>query len=367
MTDREAYLALNLLPKIGPARVARLLEVFGSPTAILSAKSSALRAVPGFGEETTRALVAWESTVDLTREQRRIREVSASIITIQDDIYPPHLRESPSPPLVLYVLGQLQERDRHAISIVGSRRTSHYGLHCGKKLAFQLAHAGLTIVSGLARGIDTAAHEAALAAGGRTVAVLGSGLGKLYPAENLSLAEKIAAGQGAIVTEFPVDYPPDKQSFPQRNRIVAGWGHGVLVVEAPLRSGSLITANQAADAGRTVYAIPGPIDRPTAEGSNDLLKNGARLTTGASDILDDLSALIPAGTSSLPEPQKKPTPTLSPDENLIYEALGDEETSIDSLIERTGLTTSLVSSTLLRLEMKRLLKRLPGQRFVKLV
>ncbi|CAN5140675.1 DNA-processing protein DprA [soil metagenome] len=366
MTNRDAYLVFNLLPSVGPRRVRTLIQIFGSAAAALDARPADLARVEGIGRDLSTAIATWESTIDLAREHRRIAETGCHVLTWDDETYPAGLREIHSPPLVLYVQGQLEPRDRHAIGIVGSRRTSHYGLTATKKLAFQLARAGLTVVSGLARGIDTAAHEAALASGGRTVAVIGSGLGQLYPPENRALAERIADGHGAVVTEFPIDYPPDKQSFPLRNRIVAGWGSGLLVVEAPARSGALITANQAADSGRTVYAVPGPIDRPTSQGTNNLLKNGATLVTDAADILDDLETLFPA--SDLPNNDPSPKArTLPPDQMAVYDALDESETNIEELIKRTGLTCAVVSTTLLRLQMKHLVKQLPGQYFVKLL
>jgi DNA processing protein len=274
MTRTEAYLALNLLPKIGPVRVRRLLEVFGSPERILTAKSREILDVEGFGVDLAETVAGWESRIDLSRELRRIKEEGLSLITLEDALYPKLLKRIYDPPTVLYVRGQLTERDQNALAIVGSRHTTQYGLATSKKIAFQLAYAGYTVISGLARGIDTAAHEGALASKGRTVAVIGAGLGKLYPPENAALAERIAQ-QGAVVSEFPVDYPPDRQSFPLRNRIVSGWSCGVIVTEAPSRSGALITAQQAAEQGRTVYAVPGNIVRPSSHGCNRLIQEGA--------------------------------------------------------------------------------------------
>ena len=259
-------------------------------------------------------------------------EIGAHLVTIEDESYPRTLRDVYDPPLLFYVWGELHERDRHAVGVVGSRRATHYGTQSARKLSFQLAHAGLTVLSGLALGIDTAAHEGALAAKGRTVAVIGSGLGHLYPPENKALAEKIAAGNGAVVTEFPVDYPPDKQSFPLRNRIVAAWGQGLLVVEAPARSGALITVNQAGDYGRPIYAVPGQIDRPTSQGCNRLIQNGARLVMSADDILEDLEWLIPPEKQkALAEAPQRPRAELSADEETVYRALGSDEVQFDVL------------------------------------
>jgi DNA processing protein len=364
MTPTEAYLALNMVNGMGAARLRRLLEVFERPERILMARGAELRAVQGIGPEVADAVVNWEKNVDLEGELKRIADFGAKVITAESAEYPPLLREISSPPIVLYVWGDLQPRDLHAIGVVGSRRASHYGLECAKKLGYQLAYAGVTVVSGLARGIDTAAHQGALAAQGRTIAVLGSGLENLYPSENKLLAEKIAAS-GAVVTEFSMEVTADTQTFPMRNRIVAGWGSGVLVVEAGFGSGALITATQAIDQGRNVYAVPGQIDRPTAAGSNRLIQQGAKLVASAADILDDLNVLFPRRAEEQPAAPDR-TGTLKPDEKLVYDAIGDTETPIEAIIAGSNLPSGRVSSTLLLLELKRLVKQLPGQHFVKL-
>ena len=366
MTRTEAYLALNLLPKIGPVRVRRLLEVFGTPERILAAKAREVLEVEGFGTDLAETVAGWESRIDLARELRRIQEENLTLVTQEDALYPKLLKQIHDPPLLLYVRGQITERDHNALAIVGSRHTTQYGLATSKKLAFQLAYAGYTIVSGLARGIDTAAHEGALASKGRTVAVIGSGHGKLYPPENKALAEKIAQ-QGAVVSEFPVDYPPDKQSFPLRNRIVSGWSCGVIVTEAPSRSGALITAQQAAEQGRTVYAVPGNIDRPSSHGCNKLIQEGAKLIMDGSDVLDDLLTLFPTQPHAPLLAESKPTVELSGDEQKIYDALGTDETHINDLGEKTGLALPVISATLMKLEMKRVVQPLPGKFYVRAV
>ena len=365
MNSTEACIALNMLPTMGPVRLRKLLQVFETPERILSARGSALRAVDGIGAEVAAQLTSWESIVDLSAELERIREFGAQVITAESPLYPRQLREIHSPPIVLYVWGELNERDQHAIGVIGSRRTTHYGSEAAKKLSYQLAYAGLTVVSGLARGIDTAAHQGALAAKGRTVAVIGSGLRKLYPPENAGLAEKIASGNGAVVSEFSMDVEPDRQTFPMRNRIIAGWSHGILVVEAGLNSGALITASQALEQGRTVYAVPGHINAPTAHGSNRLIQQGAKLVMEASDILDDLEVLLPEAKPS-PQAAARPLPTLTDDERRVYDAIQATETSIDDIAAKSDLPSGSVSSTLLRLELKRLVKQLPGKYFVKL-
>ena len=262
MNSTEACIALNMVPKMGPVRLRKLLEVFQTPERVLTAKRGELRGVDGVGSEVAEQIANWEKTVDLAAELARIRDFGCDVITAESPKYPRQLREIHAPPIVLYVWGEITERDQHAIGVIGSRRTSHYGAECAKKLSYQLAYSGLTIVSGLARGIDTAAHQGAIAAKGRTIAVIGSGLNHLYPPENAALAEKISGGHGAVVPEFSMEVQPDRQSFPMRNRIISGWSHGILVVEAGLNSGALITASQAIEQGRSVYAVPGHINAP---------------------------------------------------------------------------------------------------------
>lgn len=366
MTRTEAFIALNLLPGIGPVRVRKLLEVFGGPEQILAAKPAEIRAVKGFGDELVNAITGWEDQVDLQAELQKIKDRELTILTQDDPVYPQLLREAPSPPIVLYVWGEITERDANAIGVVGSRQATHYGLAVAKKMSFQIAYNGYTIISGLARGIDTAAHEGALASKGRTIAVIGSGIGKLYPPENQALAERIAT-QGAVISEFPVDYPPDKQSFPLRNRIVAGWCTGILVAEAPARSGSLITAQMASDLSRTIYAVPGNIDRPTSAGCNKLIQQGAKLVMSGDDVLDDLMVLFPTAPKAPTLEQSAPAVELTGDEKTIFQAIGTDQPNIDDIIVRSALSAATVSSTLMRLEMKRLVRPLPGQRYVRLV
>ncbi|MEO5721146.1 MAG: DNA-processing protein DprA [Chthoniobacterales bacterium] len=364
MTSTEACIALNMLPKMGPVRLRNLLQVFGSPEQILTARGPALRAVQGIGAEVVEQILKWEEMVDLPAELERVREFGASVITAESPNYSRQLREIHAPPIVLYVWGELQDRDQHAIGVIGSRRTTHYGTESAKKLSYQLAYAGLTVISGLARGIDTAAHQGALAAKGRTIAVIGSGLNKLYPPENAALAEKIASGNGAVISEFSMEVEPDRQTFPMRNRIISGWSHGILVVEAGLNSGALITASQALEQGRSVYAVPGHINAPSAMGSNRLIQQGAKLVMDANDLLDDLSILLPEAKPS-PEAAVRALPELTADERRVYDAIRATETSIDDIATGADLAAGSVSSILLRLELKRVVKQLPGNYFVK--
>src|SRR6476469_7559411 len=364
MTPTEACIALNMLPTMGPVRLRKLLEVFETPERVLAAKRDALRAVDGIGREVVDQILNWETLVDLPAELRRISDFGAQVITAESPLYSRQLREIHAPPIVLYVWGELTDRDQHAIGVIGSRRTTHYGTESAKKLSYQLAYAGLTVISGLARGIDTAAHQGALAAKGRTIAVIGSGLSKLYPPENAALAEKIRSGNGAIVSEFSMDIEPDRQTFPMRNRIISGWSHGILVVEAGLNSGALITASQAIEQGRSVYAVPGHINAPTAMGSNRLVQQGAKLVMDANDLLEDMQILVPE-TKPIAA-ATRPLPELSESERSVYDAIEASETAIDAIAARCNLPSPTVSSVLLRLELKRLVKQLPGKYFVKL-
>lgn len=363
MNQSEACIVLNMIPQMGPVRLRRLLAAFGSAEDILLARAGQLAQVEGIGDTLADNIAHWENFADPAAEIKKAESLGARIITGADEEYPPALREIHDPPIVLYVLGTITERDRHAVAVVGSRKASHYATESAKKISFQMAYAGLTVISGLARGIDTAAHQGALAAKGRTIAVLGAGLAHLYPPENAQLAERIASS-GAVISEFPIDTKPDRQTFPIRNRIVTGCSFGVLVVEAGANSGALISANMAAEQGRTLYAVPGRIDQPTCLGSNRLIQQGAKLVITVGDILDDL----PLVYSQQPElPAAVMTVELTPDQQKIYDAIGPDETDFESVIATSGLPASTVSSSLLALEMRKLVKQLPGKRFIKLV
>jgi DNA processing protein len=366
MESREALVALNLIENVGPVRVRQLMDHFGDAPAILSASRDQLLRVKGIGEETAQTIADWEKAVDLGAELRRINEFGCRIITQADPEYPPLLRQIYDPPVVLYVKGELLTKDKNSVAMVGSRMTTHYGVEVARKLAYQLAYLGVTVVSGGARGIDSAAHQGALSARGRTIAVLGTGINLVFPAENAQLYERIIAN-GALVTQFPFNRPGDKQSFPIRNRIVAGMTLGTVVVEANLTSGALITANFANEYGRQVFAVPGRIDSPRSKGCHDLIKKGAKLCEGAEDILSEFEYLFPSSNKppSAAETGVLPALELSENEQKVFDALTDEETGIDDVIRKSGLPSSAVSVALLSLEMKRVIRQLPGKLFVK--
>ena len=389
MTYTEACLAINMIPKVGPVRLRRLLQVFDEPQAILRAPADRLAGVEGIGPEIARRIVGWESLVDLPAELTRMADAGIHVLTAQSDVYPPLLRSIHDPPIVLYVWGELTAADAQAVGVVGSRQSTVYGVEVARKFSYQLASAGYTIFSGLARGIDTAAHQGALAAQRRTVAVLGCGLSHIYPPENFALAERIADGFGAVISEFPMFVPPDRTTFPMRNRIISGCSQGVVVVEAGLQSGALISANQAAEQSRTVFAVPGPIDRPSSQGTNQLIQQGAKLVVSVEDIVEELTMLpgivapptrrrpqdAPRAESSRPAvtaPSELPVATpvvplvLNPNEQAVYDAISPEETPVDLIIVKCGLPTPVVSSSLFTLELKKLIKQLPGKHYVRL-
>jgi DNA processing protein len=367
MDSREAFVALNMIEGVGPIRVRQLLEHFGDAPAILKASRAQLAVVHGIGEDTAEAISKWETDVPLAAELKRIEEFGCQIVTQNDPEYPELLKQIYDPPLVLYVKGSLISKDKNAVALVGSRMTTHYGIEVARKLAYQLAYVGVTVVSGGARGIDTAAHQGALSGKGRTIAVLGTGINLVFPSENAELYERMAAN-GAVVTQFPFNRPADRQSFPIRNRIVAGMTLGTVVVEASLTSGALITSNFATEYGRQVFAVPGRIDSPRSKGCHDLIKKGAKLCEGAEDILSEFEYLFPPSNRP-PTPSETgtlPAIELSENEQNVYGALGEEETSIDEAIRKSGLPSSAVSVALLSLEMKRMVRQLPGKMFIRI-
>jgi len=366
MDSREALIALNLIEHVGSVRARLLLEHFGEAPKILTASRTELLRVRNIGEETADAIAGWEKTVDLAGELKRIQEFGCHILIQSDPDYPEILRQIYDPPLVLYVKGALTAKDKSAVAMVGSRLTTHYGIETARKLAYQLAYVGVTVVSGGARGIDTAAHQGALAAKGRTVCVLGTGINLVFPPENRDLFERIAAS-GAVITQFPFNRNGDKQSFAIRNRIIAGMTLGTVVVEADLHSGALITSNFATEYGRQVFAVPGRIDSPRSKGCHDLIKKGAKLCEDAEDILSEFEYLFPASNRprSPGETGVLPALELSENEKLVFDTLSQEESAIDEVIRRSGLPSSAVSVALLGLEMKRAVKQLPGKLFVR--
>ena len=364
MTSREAYIALNRIEGIGPVRVRALVAALGSPEAVLAASPAALAAVRGVGPKVAENVVAQRDGLDAGAEEAAAAKLGARLVTPVDADYPAILKTIYDPPLCLYVRGALEKKDEQALAVVGTRRASHYGSAQADRLAYLAAKAGFTIVSGLARGIDTVAHKAALKAGGRTLAVLGGAMDKLYPPENRELAEEIAA-HGALISEFPLGREPDRTTFPYRNRIVSGLSKGVLVVEAGLDSGAMNTAEQALEQGRSVMAVPGRVDMDGARGPHRLIQNGARLVEDLPDILKEFEFLFPPGEQARLARQQdaRQRLTLAPPEAAVVRALWTEpELDFDVLIRKTGLSSAQLMTLSMQLEMKRVLRRLPGRR-----
>lgn len=365
MDTREALVVLNLLEGIGPVRVRQLLECFGDAAKVLQANRSALVRVKGIGDDLAGTIVNWQSATDLAGELKHAEDFGVRLVFQNDDEYPELLREIYDPPIVLYVKGRMLPEDKNSIAMVGARRTTHYGQDTARKLSYQLAGHGITVVSGGARGIDSASHQGALSGKGRTIAVLGTGINIVYPAENAELYERIA-NNGAVITQFPFNRKGDKQSFPIRNRIVAGMTLGTVVIEANQKSGALITANMAADNNRQVFAVPGRIDSPQSRGCHNLIRNGAALCENAEDILAEFEHLFPnqaLGQADGSEPV--PLANLTDHEQAVFDILESTEQTIDTIIAKSDLPTPTVSVALLGLEMKRLAKQLPGKLFTR--
>jgi len=362
MNDRDAYILLNMIEGLGPVSVRRLIDTLGSPKKILEADREDLMEAKGVGEKLALKIVVQRDGIDLDFEIEKAADFGARIITPFDEEYPPALKAIHDPPLSLYIKGRFLPEDEKAIGIVGSRSTSQYGLNAADRLAYQLGQVGFTVISGLARGTDTAAHRGALKSGGRTIAVLGGALDCLYPPENKGLADEIAK-QGAVISEYPMGRQADRMTFPYRNRIIAGLSRGVLLTESGIKGGSMHTADAAMEQGRTVFALPGRIDTPGAKGPHQLIKNGAKLVDSIDDILEEFQFVIPEGELERPPAQTaaRPDVPMNEQETDIVKALWQEPRDIDSLARDLGIASHELSGLLLGLEMKRVIKTLPGR------
>ena len=356
-----AWLRLSLVDGIGPRLSQVLVEKFETAEAIFAASEHELQQVEGIGPKLTAAIQRAKKEIDPQAEYNTVRQHGASLLFRNTLEYPPMLAAIPDPPLVLYVQGKILPRDSVAVAIVGSRHATHYGITQAERLGGALARAGVTVVSGLARGIDAAAHRGALAAGGRTIAVLGSGLAKLYPPEHGELATQITAA-GAVVSEASMLADPIPGAFPQRNRIISGLSLGVLVVEASDRSGSLITVVHAIEQGREVFAVPGPVDSRMSRGCHHLLRDGARLVENVDDVLNELGPLVaPADMPEGPAVHKPAELLLNDHEKLVLMVIGENrDTTVDEVISASGLSTSQVLTIISVLEIRRLIRRIGG-------
>jgi DNA processing protein len=364
--ERADLVCLLMVQGVGPHTCRSLLERFGSASAVLDASVTKLRAVSGIGTQLAGRIARARRELDPENELELCGNAGVTLLPQGDPGYPAPLAEIPDPPCLLYCRGALAPGDPLAIAIVGSRRCTPYGLRIAERLAAALARVGLTVVSGLARGIDAAAHRGALKAGGRTIAVLANGLAQVYPPEHEDLARDIA-GAGALLSEMPMRQVPLAGLFPQRNRLISGLSLGVVVVEATPRSGSLSTARHALEQNREVFAVPGPVDSLSSQGCHRLIRDGARLVETVDDILEELGPLVREVRPAAEEtPVRHPAELmLSDQERSLLGRLGDEPRGVDDLITQTGLTAAQVLATLSVLEMRRLVRRLPGHHFIR--
>ena len=365
MTDDLRWVALALA--LGEKRVVfrNLIAEFADVDAILGASTQELFRVKGITHELAAAIRKAPDSPEFAKERETIERLNLKITTLKSQDYPENLRHIPDPPVLLYVRGELEARDSFAIAIVGTRSCTHYGKQTAESLGMELASMGLTIVSGLARGIDSHAHRGALMGKGRTIAVLGTGLDNVYPAEHSSLADEIAKS-GAVISEFPSGVSPVPRNFPIRNRIISGLALGTVVVEAPPQSGALITARLALDQGREVFAVPGNITAQTSRGPNQLIRQGAKSVLSAKDIIEEIAPEIKGMMREETIKQAAEAKLrLDPNERKIYNTLTQEPLHIDEIILATDLPHAKIGMGLFNLEMKGLAKELPGKLFVR--
>ncbi len=353
------FLGFNMVDGLGPAKVSALLTRFNSPETAWHASESELLKL-GFDKRSLKSFLKTRSAIDLDSELARVRNKGVKLLSVQSPDYPAALKEIPAPPVLLYVWGELTEDDRQAIAIVGTRRLTSYGRQMSRELAQGLARSGITVVSGLARGIDTEAHHATLDAGGRTIAVLGSGINYIYPPENRDLADRILKSkQGAIVSDYPLETKPQGKNFPPRNRIISGLSLGTIVVEGAVKSGAMITAQYAVEQNREVFAVPGFVNSPASAGPNRLIQQGAKLITNVEDVLEEIQVeqVIhqQAFQMALPE---------SAEEAALMPILSREPQHIDDLAKRAQLPSKEVSSTLTLLELKGMVQHVGGMKYV---
>jgi len=373
--DLADWIALNMIRGIGPRTANQLIDRFGTPAQVFAASRLSLEK-EGIKPETIQELHDSEILEKANAEIERLERLGARVITLEDEEYPPLLREIYDPPIALYVRGDFKGAcGRPCLAVVGSRRCSTYGLNAGQSLSRDLAQNGLTIISGLARGIDAAAHRGALEAGGQTIAVVGTGLETTYPKEHKKLEDEIAAS-GAVISEFPLGTPPLPQNFPYRNRVLSGLSFGVLIVEAAEHSGSLITARLAYEQGREVFAVPGNITSQTSFGPNYLIKDGAKLVQHWRDVVEELPRDVKErilgvdrrkreDAQSNVQPMFEPV-ALSDDERKLLDLLtADGPSHIDQLLISSGMNSSELMTALLGLEMKDRIRELPGKSYIK--
>jgi len=367
VTNQEAYIVLNMISGVGTARFKTLVENFGEPRKIFTQNIAGISRIKGISEALANKIIYWEKDLDLNTELEFAKVSGTQIITLADAEYPEILKGIYDPPLCLYVRGKLPDFSYNSLAVVGSRRATIYGRKMAKHLSESAVLAGWKVISGLAFGIDAIAHQAAVDAGGITVAVLGGGLSRVHPQEHVPLARSIIESGGALISEFPMKFPVSRQSFPRRNRIVSGLSQAVLIVEAGLKSGALITANLAMEQGKDVFAVPGHVDNPQAKGCHKLIKQGAKLTEDFNDILEDYD-FLPGFTrmdevndESSEELEVSIPANMSEDEYQIIKLLQGEAKAFDYLADATSIPVSTLNGLLTKMAMKMMLVQHPGK------
>ncbi len=361
----RAYLKFHLADGVGAVRMRAMLQAFGDVQSAARAGREAWLRVDGIGAKTADAIVA-VSDQQIDEELTLAEEMGVAILALDDPEYPPAIKTIHDPPQLLYVRGRLEKTDAVAFAIVGSRRCTHYGLEQAERFGQLLARSGFTVISGGARGIDSAAHRGALSVPGRTIAVMGCGLSHVYPPENRDLFEKIVSdGRGALVSELPLRTAVLPGNFPTRNRIISGLSLGVLIVEAALKSGSLLTARDAAEQGRSVFALPGRVDSPLSQGTNELIRSGVTLVQTLDDILEDLGTVGEKLSEEHPEPSNAIPPGLDDTEQSLLSALSDGPLSLDELVRRTDLPSHKVTASMTMLVLKGHVAQQPGSVFAR--
>jgi len=360
MEEKACWLALHRVGGLGPVKLRKVTDYFGSAARAWEANALELKEVKGLDIRTINNILEAKKKFSPEKELEAIEKLGIQVLTSNDHNYPPNLKEIYASPPVLYLKGNILPEDQKALAIVGSRKATFYGLRITEELSGKLVENGVTVVSGLARGIDTAAHQGALKKNGRTIAVLGCGLNTIYPPENKKLAEQIVEN-GALISEFPLHTPPEPNNFPMRNRIISGICLGVLVIEAAKKSGSLITADFALEQGREVFAVPGMITNKQSEGTNNLIKQGAKLVQNIEDILEELGWHYQAEV----EGTKEDLIDLSKQERIVLEALNSQPKHLDNILRETKLSFSEVFTALTELEISGLVVQLPGKLFVR--
>lgn len=366
MNDRKALLILNMIRGMGGATLKKCMEQNLTPSQLLSADRSKLETIKGLNKKVIKNIISSRSDLSFAeKEIQLIKNHQIHIVTIIDDDYPAYLKEISSPPIILYLKGNRNVLNKRKIGVVGSRKCSSYGVKNTRKLCASLgAYQDICIVSGLAMGIDTAAHQGTLDANGSTIAVLGNGLAHLYPPQNKELADNIINKGGALISEFPLDTSPKKENFPKRNRIISGLSECIVVTEAASRSGALITANMALDQGRCVCSMPGKIDSLTSTGTNELIRDGAKIVTSHADILEEMMINVSRKDAEpYAEDKKIDVLGLSADEQKIIDALDDEPMHVDIICDKTSLPVSKLPALLLPLEIKKVIKSFPGNKY----